>query len=79
MQTVEAFLEFCDLVHAQDVHECWSITWLDTLREGKSLTLRLGIHTGLEEVPDQVWEVGGAEYPGVFAGRVRVYVLGGFG
>jgi hypothetical protein len=58
MQTVEAFLDFCDLVHAQDVHECWSITWLDTLREGKSLTLRLGIETELDEVPDQVWEVG---------------------
>jgi hypothetical protein len=58
MPTVDAFLEFCDLVHEQDVHECWSITWLDTLREGRSLTLRLGIQTGLDEVPDQVWEVG---------------------
>jgi hypothetical protein len=58
MHAVEAFLDFCDLVQSQDVDECWSITWLDTLREGKSLTLRLGIHTGLEEVPDQVWEIG---------------------
>ena len=58
MQSVDAFLDFCDLVHEQDYHECWSMTWLDTLRVGKSLTLRLGVHTGLDDVPDQVWEVG---------------------
>ncbi len=63
---VDAFLDFCDLVHAQDYHECWSMTWLDTLREGKSLTLRLGVHTGLDDMPDQVWEVG-ARYTRVFS------------
>jgi hypothetical protein len=58
MRTVDAFLEFCDLVHSRDYHECWSMTWLDTMREDKSLTLRLGVQTGLDDVPDQVWEVG---------------------
>ena len=58
MRSVEAFLDFCDVVHARDHHECWSMTWLDTVRDGKSLTLRLGVHAGLDDVPDQVWEVG---------------------
>ncbi len=34
------------------------MTWLDTLREGRSLVLRLAVHTGLDDVPDQIWEVG---------------------
>jgi hypothetical protein len=67
MRTVEAFLDFCDLVHSQDCDECWSMTWLDTSRDGKSLALRLGVHTGLDDVPDQVWEVG--------AGYARVFSL----
>ena len=46
-------------VHAQDDHECWSMTWLDTLREGRSLDrCDWGSHTGLDDVPDQIWEVG---------------------
>ena len=73
MHPVQAFLDFCDLVHAQDHHECWSMTWLDTMREGKSLTLRLGVHTGLDDVPDQVWEVGARHTRGVFPGRIRVH------
>ena len=40
MRTVDAFLDFCDLVNSQDYHECWSMTWLDTLRNGRSLTFR---------------------------------------
>jgi hypothetical protein len=66
MQSVEAFLDFCDLVHAQDHHECWSMTWLETMRDGKELTLRLGVHTGLDDVPDQVWDVG-ARHTRVFS------------
>jgi hypothetical protein len=66
MRTVDAFLDFCDLVNSQDYHECWSMTWLDTLRNGRSLTLRLGVHTGLEDMPDQVWEVG-TRYTRVFS------------
>ncbi len=66
MRTVDAFLDFCDLVNASDYHECWSMTWLDTLRNGRSLTLRLGVHTGLDDMPDQVWEVG-TRYTRVFS------------
>jgi hypothetical protein len=58
MSQVQEFLDFCDLVHAQDLHESWSMTWLDTAREGRSLIVRLGVHTGIDELPNQVWEVG---------------------
>jgi hypothetical protein len=58
MCPVQEFIEFCDLVHAQDHDECWSMTWMDTQRDGRALTLRLGIHTGLDEVPNQIWDIG---------------------
>jgi hypothetical protein len=58
MSQVQEFLDFCDLVHAQDLHESWAMTWLDTMREGRSLVLRLAVHTGLDDVPNQIWEVG---------------------
>jgi len=58
MCPIQEFTEFCDHVHARDHHECWSMTWLDTEREGRMLSLRLGIHTGMDDVPDQIWEVG---------------------
>jgi hypothetical protein len=58
MFPVQEFIEFCDQVHARDHDECWSMTWLDTLREGRKLILRLGILTGMDDVPDQIWEVG---------------------
>jgi len=58
MCPVQEFIEFCDHVHAQDHDECWSMTWLDTQREGRSLILRLGIYTGMDDVPNQIWEVG---------------------
>ena len=31
MHPVQEFLEFCDHVRADDDHDCWSMTWLDTL------------------------------------------------
>ena len=34
------------------------MTWLDTLREGRSLVLRLAVDTGLNDRPNQIWEVG---------------------
>jgi len=58
MGLVQEFVEFCDHVQARDHDECWSMTWLDTMREGRALILRLGIHTGMDDVPDQIWEVG---------------------
>ena len=58
MSQVQEFLDFCDLVHAQDLDESWSMTWLDALREGRTLIARLGVHTGLDDVPNQIWEVG---------------------
>jgi hypothetical protein len=58
MCPVQEFIEFCDQVHARDHDECWSMTWLDTVREDRTLILRLGIHTGMDEIPDQIWEVG---------------------
>jgi hypothetical protein len=58
MCPVQEFLAFCDHVHAEDHDECWSMTWLDTQREGRSLILRLGIHTGMPDLPNQIWEVG---------------------
>jgi hypothetical protein len=58
MSQVQEFLDFCDLVHAQDLDENWSMTWLDALREGRTLIARLGVHTGLDDVPNQIWEVG---------------------
>jgi len=58
MSQVQEFLDFCDLVHAQDLHESWSMTWLEILRDGRTLTVRLGVDTGMDDVPDQIWEVG---------------------
>jgi hypothetical protein len=58
MGLVQEFVEFCDHVHDSDDHDCWSMTWLDTLREGRSLTLRVAVHTNLDDLPDQLWEVG---------------------
>ncbi len=34
------------------------MTWLDTLRDGRSLALRIAVDTGLNDRPNQVWEVG---------------------
>ena len=62
MRPVQEFIEFCDQVHANDDHECWSMTWLDTLREGRSLILRLAVDTGLDDGPSQIWEVGLAHH-----------------
>jgi hypothetical protein len=70
MCPVQDFVEFCDLVHARDHDECWSMAWLDTIREGRKLILRLGIDTGLDEVPNQIWEVG--------AEHTRAFCLGEF-
>jgi hypothetical protein len=58
MTQVQEFIQFCEHVHVRDHDECWSMTWQDTLREGRKLILRLGIHTGLDDVPNQIWEVG---------------------
>jgi hypothetical protein len=58
MHPVQEFIEFCDHVRANDDHDCWSMTWLDTLREGRSLVLRLAVDTGLNDRPNQIWEVG---------------------
>jgi hypothetical protein len=58
MHPVQEFIEFCDHVRDTDDHDCWSMTWLDTLREGRSLVLRLAVDTGLNERPNQIWEVG---------------------
>ncbi len=58
MSQVQEFLDFCDLVHNQDLHESWSMTWLDILRDGQTLTIRLGVDTGTDEMSDQIWEVG---------------------
>jgi hypothetical protein len=64
MHPVQEFIEFCDHVRANDDHECWSMTWLDTLREGRSLVLRLAVDTGLNDSPNQVWEVGSRDTRG---------------
>jgi hypothetical protein len=58
MGLVQEFVEFCDLVQGSDDHDCWSMTWLDTLREGRSLVLRVAVHTNIDDLPDQLWEVG---------------------
>ena len=58
MHPVQEFIQFCDHVRADDDHDCWSMTWLDTVREGRSLVLRLAVDTGLNERPNQIWEVG---------------------
>ncbi len=58
MGLVQEFVAFCDKVHERDEHECWSMTWLDTLRDGDTLALRLAVDTGLDDMPDQIWEVG---------------------
>ncbi len=58
MQTVGAFIEFCEHVNTLDHHECWSMTWLETVREGRTLVVRLVVHSGMDELPDQIWEVG---------------------
>jgi len=58
MCPVQEFIEFCDHVHTRDHDENSSMTWLDTLREGRKLILRLGIHTGMDDVADQIWEIG---------------------
>jgi hypothetical protein len=58
MHAVSAFIDFCEHVHAEDHHECWSMTWLDTLRDGRTLRVRLVVQSGMEDLPDQVWEVG---------------------
>ena len=64
MHPVHEFLEFCDHVRANDDHECWSMTWLDTLREGRSLVLHLAVDTGQSECPNQIWEVGSRDTRG---------------
>ena len=53
--------------------------WLDTMREGRTLTLRLGVHTGLDDVPDQVWEVGARHTRAFFLGRIRSHRVDDFG
>jgi hypothetical protein len=58
MQAVNAFIDFCEHVHTQDHHECWSMTWLDTVRDGRGLLVRLVVHSAIEDLPDQIWEVG---------------------
>jgi hypothetical protein len=58
MRPVQDFIQFCDEVQANDDHECWSMTWLDAAREGRSLTLRLAVDPGLYDGTSQVWELG---------------------
>jgi hypothetical protein len=58
MHPVQDFVQFCEHVDADDEHGCWSMTWLDTLREGRSLALRLAVDTGPNDRPNQIWEVG---------------------
>jgi hypothetical protein len=58
MHPVHEFISSCEHVRASDDHDCWSMTWLDTLREGRSLILKLAIDTGINDRPDQIWEVG---------------------
>ena len=58
MRPVQEFIEFCDHVRIHHDHDCWSITWLDTVRDGLSLVVRLAIDTGLNEQPNEIWEVG---------------------
>jgi hypothetical protein len=66
MGLVQEFVEFCDHVQTRDHDENSSMTWLDSFRDGRKLLLRVGIHTGTEDVPDQVWEIG-AEYTREFS------------
>jgi hypothetical protein len=58
MGLVQEFVEFCDNVRTCDLNESSSMTWLDTLREGRKLILRVGVHTATDDIPDQIWEVG---------------------
>jgi hypothetical protein len=58
MHPVQEFIQFCDNVDASDDDDCWSMTWLDTLREGRSLVLRLAVDIGLHDPSNQIWEVG---------------------
>jgi hypothetical protein len=58
MHPVQEFIQFCDHVQASDDQDCWSMTWLDTLREGRSLVLRVAVDPGLNEGRGQIWEVG---------------------
>ena len=58
MHPVQEFIQFCDHVHASDDPDCWSLTWLDTLRDGRSLVLRLAVDPGLDDRRGQIWEVG---------------------
>ncbi len=58
MRPVQQFIQFCEHVRANDDHDCRSMTWLDTVREGRSLVLKLAVDTGLDEWPNQIWEVG---------------------
>jgi hypothetical protein len=64
MRPVQEFIQFCDNVRANDDHECWSMTWLETLREGRSLFLRLAVDTGADDRPSQIWEVGSHQVRG---------------
>jgi hypothetical protein len=58
MHAVQEFIQYCDHVQADDDHGCWSMTWLDTLREGRSLVLRLAFDHGPNERANEIWEVG---------------------
>jgi len=58
MCPIQDFIEFCDHVHNHDYDENASMTWLDTLREGRKLILHVGIQTGMDDVSNQIWEVG---------------------
>jgi hypothetical protein len=42
------------------------MTWLDTIRDGRKLAIRVGIRTGTEDVGDEIWEIG-AEYTREFS------------
>jgi hypothetical protein len=58
MGLVHQFVEFCDHVQTCDLNENSSMTWLDTFREGRKLILRVGVDTGSDDIPDQIWELG---------------------
>ena len=75
MRTVDAFLDFCDLVHARDYHECWSMTWLDTLRRGQVAHVATGGAHGAGRHAGPGLGSGHAIHTRVFAGRIRVHRL----
>jgi hypothetical protein len=66
MGLVQEFVDYCEHVSTCDLDENSSMTWLDTMRDGRKLVIRVGIRTGTEDVGDEIWEIG-AEYTREFS------------